>query len=266
MNIKSICAAAVLSVSAAMAQAGTVVAFGDEWTTSDRAYAENEDTPKLIENLVGLLGGTDYLVTGSPYNPYLYGTKFTDQLRQLGKTVTVFESNSAFLTEYKKNQVLFLGGQLASDYRQADSRYSDLINEFIADGGSVVVSLGTGVVGAAQEASLWNKVLNPNGLSAVGRWGPNPGIINLAVGDNPNSALDDGLENVTWGYGNYIMSTPDSENTQLIGAGVFGPVAQAPIAIAGEQPAEPVDGQVPLPAGLPLMLAGLGGLALMRRR
>lgn len=266
---RTVCAlAACLSVTAAPLMAGTmgnVVAFGDEWTLSDAAYdgsnaggdfyaGDRASTERLVGNLSSFLGGTNYLIATN--NAYAYGSDFQANLAGAeGKTVSRVNTQAGFDAALSSADVVFLAGTIG-----AGSAAS--LNSFIAGGGSVVVSLGTGNFGTAVgEAAAWNGFLGTYGLAAQNIWTLLPRWTPLSVIDGA-TGLDDGVANLLWGYGNQIQLVGPSPQNGLV-TGTFGGSTASAI---GTYNGMPATAPVPLPAGLPLVLSGLGALALTRRR
>ncbi|WP_240705211.1 VPLPA-CTERM sorting domain-containing protein [Pacificoceanicola onchidii] len=242
---------------------GAVVAMGDEWTFSDVAYdggtvlgdtytGDRASTEALAENLTEILGGTAYTIVG--LGPFAYGTSFQSQLSDLGKSVSVVTTQTAFETALGTSDTVIVGGNIGV-------ASISLLHDFVSDGGSVVVTLGTALVGngtSFSEAAGWNPFLNSYGMQAGNNYSPLPQFTPISVIEDGTS-LDDGVSNILWGYGNEITLTGSNPNAGLV-AGLSGAIPISAIGVYS------VAAEVPLPAGLPLLLAGLGGLAMVRTR
>lgn len=248
----ALCATLVGSQTLA-ATVGTVVAFGDEWTFSDSAFTNNQaSTEKLTDNLADLLGGSSYLIATA--NSLAYGSSFQSYLASdLGKTVGTANTNAGLQAALGMVDAVFVAGTVGA------SLLNDL-TDFVNDGGDLVVSLGTGNFGSSSgEATAWNPLLNQFGLTASSQWTTAPSITPLTITDGPE-ALDDGVSTMWWGYGNEISAFNGATDVALIS----GTERNNTVSAIGIAPGDMTP--VPLPASLPLLLAGLGLAGVIGRR
>lgn len=238
--------------------ASTLVVSGDEWPLTNDAYArQSADVTRLVSNMAGMFGGTNYLIVsnGAANVSGLANLSLLQtELAGLGKTVTTSSSYSTALLAGQDAVLLFGYAQGANDATN--------LAAFVNGGGNLLVSLGTGGLGSAPaEAAAWNPLLNQFGLNAGSVWLPVAAFYDAPVmqGATP---LDDGLATVVWGYGQTITElNAANANTDLLLAdfganygtqGAFGIYSQA--------------GVVPEPGTYALMLAGLAGMAAVARR
>jgi hypothetical protein len=239
-----------LFVSAQRVDAGAVIASGDEWILTDFAYRSNNDsTTAFANNLVAYLGGTDYLVSAA--TPQIYGNSFQAQLASCGITVTTEPSavlSPEFLSQF---DAVFLAGAGGSGAENAPT-----LNEYLENGGSVFLCLGTGTSGrpASEEAAAWNPFLGHWGLMAGSAWfDPEQQPLLLVPGNHP---LQVNVTEVAWSYGQEIdlLDLPNP-HAQIAFTGVFGGSIgnKGILGVAS----------VPEPSGFALL--GVGALALLAR-
>lgn len=244
--------AALFSSPLLAASTGNLVAFGDEWTFSDTAFSTSGDgSAQMTDNLADLFGGTNYLIATA--NTLAYASAFETYLATtLGKTVTRVSSETNLNASLAASDAVFLAGSVGTASIAA-------LDSYLQNGGNVVVSLGTGEIGgnAASEAAAWNPLLNDYGLTAASSW-TFSALSSRDVNASPLD-LDEGVAKLTWGNGNEISLFGENPADGIItlqdGVNSIGAVGVS----LGAAP-------VPLPAGLPLLLAGLSAFAVMRRR
>ncbi len=248
-------ALAIGTGSAGAATLGTVVAFGDEWTLSNSAFGTDAaNTGQLTSNLAALLGGTSYLIATA--NALAYGSSFETALATAGKSVTRTNSDAGLAAGLGTADVVLLSGTVGTGALAQ-------LHAFVGGGGSVVVSLGTGDIGGSpvSEAAAWNPFLNTYGLNADASWTYTTNVLNLPVAIDGPTSLDDGVTRVIWGYGNQIsLFGPDPAEGLVTLTQQTATVRAIGVSVGGETPA------VPVPASLPLLLAGAGGLLVLRGR
>lgn len=254
--VASLCAAPVLAASS-----GAVVAVGDEWLFSDLAFdggsvsgdsftGDRTSAEALTSNLAAALGGTNYLIATD--NAYGYGSDFETYLSgTLGKSVSRTTTQAGFDAGLAAADAVFLVGAIGSASRTA-------LDAFVANGGSVVVSLGAGLGGsAAAEAGAWNPFLQTYGLTAATSYSTFARFTPLTVSDGASS-LDDGVSTILWGYGNQISLFGTASGNSLV-SGVADGLTVSAIGMS------PAAAPVPLPAGAVLLVGGLAAFGALRR-
>jgi len=174
MNLTNILSAAFASAiwisSASATTLGSVIAIGDEWTLSDVAFdggsfsgdffaGDRPNAEALSANLASQLGGANYTI--ATVNAFAYGSDFETYLTtSQGKSVNRVNTSAALNAALATSDAVFLAGTIGTGSLAA-------LNSFVANGGSVVVSLGTGNQGTpGAEAAAWNPFLSGYGLQA----------------------------------------------------------------------------------------------------
>lgn len=234
---------AMLAVASA-AQAGRVVANGDEWTLSNAGYsnagAANAD--RFAKNVASFLtGGNTGNILISSSN---FGLTESNLLASLaGYTVTV----NAGLPLTAANLAGFDAVFLAANYPDA-AETAELIS-YVGGGGGIYIAAGTGVGGAAAEAAAWNAIVNAFGLSY--------GSAYDGFGGNFASAfahpIFSGVSQLFYNNGNPVSDLlPGDPEQEVYGSGFIGIYEDA--------------GDVPAPATIALFGLGVVALGAFRRR
>ncbi|WP_337188394.1 PEPxxWA-CTERM sorting domain-containing protein [Phenylobacterium sp.] len=240
---------------ASAANAGVLVASGDEWTLSDYAYDDTykAGTEAFVQDLVTTFGGSNYLLlTGNGNVPAGQLSQLTAQLNDLGKTVAT-STTFDLATASAYDAVFHFGQGFSAPQFAALGAYMDA-------GGNAYVSLGSGWYGtAAGEAAAWNPFFANYGLVAGGTWFSAPGFVNVTVTSGPPGAT-----NLIWGYGQSIDRLPDSSGVSYLrGSFAGGPTD---IGLVGSSQTLGVVAGVPEPATWALMIVGFGAAGAMLRR
>ena len=247
----SFTAAVLAAALSTTANAGTLVASGDEWTLSNNAYQGQYQagTEAFAQALIGKFGGSNYLVlTGNANVHAAQLTSFTAQLQGAGKNVTQSSGIPLNLSAY---DAVFHFGQIAT---------AATFQSYVNGGGNAYISLGGGYYGnAAAEAANWNTMLATFGLVAGSSWFTAPGFVNAEVTQGPVGAT-----NLIWGYGQSIERIDGTGGVSYI-RGRFSPGA-ADIGLVGSS--ESLAAGVPEPATWLSLIVGFGatGAAMRRRR
>lgn len=237
----SLCAGAL---GASVANAGTLVASGDEWQLSDNAYGAQYvmGTQGFVTALANTFGGNNYLfLTGNGNIPQANLTMAAAQFQTLGKTVT-FSSTFSLATASAYDAV-FHFGQLVDPAT---------IKAYVDGGKDAYISLGAGYYGnAAGEAAAWNPTLASYGLVAGSSWFSAPAFVSATVTQGPATSL-------LWGYGQSIDKLAGSPTGVSYIRGSFenGPTD---IGLIGSSSALGVAG-VPEPAAWSLLILGFGAI------
>lgn len=240
---------------ATQADAGVLVASGDEWTLSNHAFAApyQAGTTAFVKDLAATFGGANYLLlTGNGNVSSSQLSLLTAELTALGKTVQ--SSNSFDAATIDGYDAVFHFGQGLSAGQLTD------LDSYLTGGGNAYVSLGAGWYGtAAGEAATWNPFLANYGLVAGSTWFTATGFVDAAVTTGPAGAT-----NLIWGYGQSIERLPAGQGVSYVrGSFVGGP---EDIGLVGASQSLGVSA-VPEPSSWALMILGFGltGLAIRRR-
>jgi hypothetical protein len=253
--IGGLAGAGLLALSAG-AQAGTLVASGDEWTLSNYAYdgAYAAGTSAFVQDLTTTFGGSNYLLlTGNVNVPVAQLSDLTAQLAGLGKTVSTSATfNLGIASAY---DAVFHFGQGFSAGQFAD------LDAYLSAGGDAYVSLGSGYYGnAAGEAAAWNPFLDDYGLVAGATWFTAPGFVNATITQGPPGAT-----NLIWGYGQSIDVIPASTGQSYLRGSFAGGPTNIGLVGSSQVLGQPVGG-VPEPGTWALLILGFGGVGAVLRR
>ena len=236
------------------ADAGVLVASGDEWTLSNHAFTAPYETGTMafVQDLATTFGGANYLLlTGNGNVSDSQLSQLTAELTGLGKSV---QSSSNFdASTIAGYDAVFHFGQGLSAEQLTD------LDSYVTGGGNAYVSLGAGWYGtAAGEAANWNPFLANYGLVAGSTWFTAPGFVDATVTTGPAGAT-----NLIWGYGQSIERLPAGQGVSYVrGSFVGGP---ADVGLVGASRALGVSA-VPEPSSWALMILGFGVTGLMMRR
>jgi hypothetical protein len=261
-------AAAVLVALASFAHAdpfGSFIAMGDEWALSDAAFSTNNAaTTQFANNVADYFspnGPGNFLVLST--NGVAYGASAATAFTNAGHSWTVnpvaFSITAANLAAYDG---VFFSGTVGSGLANAAQ-----ISQYVADGGSVFVSAGTGDFGSAgAEANAWNPLLSVFGLQFGSTWYGLPSTTPLV--DLPlvpdTTPLRQNLNSLIWNYGQEVidLNLNDPMNRiELTGDfdGISAPPPNRYLNIAGSF-------NIPIPAPSSAVALGVMGLLTARRR
>lgn len=236
-------AALTLGLMAPSADAATIIVNADEWATTETGYSQagSANVDQYVQNIVAEMGTTLHAFS----NNFAYtGSSFAASMSNAGANYTTGTGIAFDLATLSTYSGILLGGTYLSAAQQG------ILSQYVANGGNVYISAGTGIGGAAAEAAAWNGFLNPFNIQLVGNYvGPTGNI--ATSGD----ALFNGVNQLFFNNANGMALTGNvvccsANNNQALFA-----VSRMPTAA------------VPLPAGgLLLVSAGLFGGLVMRRR
>jgi hypothetical protein len=235
---------------ATAADAGTLVASGDEWQLSNFAYDAPyaAGTQGFVAALANTFGGSNYLfLTGNGNVPGSALSTAAAQFTSLGKTVSYAASFN-------------LAGALAYDavFHFGQTIDPTAVKSYVDLGRNAYVSLGSGFYGsAAGEAAVWNPVLASYGLVAGSTWFPTPGFVSATVTAGPTTSL-------IWGFGQSVDVVAGSPIgvSYLRGSFAGGPTN---IGLVGSSVALVAPG-VPEPATWAMMVLAFGAIGAGMRR
>ncbi|MEP5759914.1 MAG: hypothetical protein ABJ327_11540 [Litoreibacter sp.] len=236
------------------AVASTVIAFGDEAAFSNQAFSSNTADAQALAAAVlsrTAAGGDVAIIGSTPI--YGYESSFASFLTTSGAANSV--TNEASLSNIGSYDAIFLAGTVGSGASNAVT-----LQNYVSGGGSIVVSLGSGVFrGAAAEANAWNPLLSAFGMQAGSDWFDRSfqSIDRLGAAD---PTFLPGVAGISWNLGQEITLTADS----TADIGFVGDFSNGPRSVVGiyETPVS----TVPIPAGLSLLLCGLTVLSFVRRK
>jgi hypothetical protein len=144
-----------VAMSAGIAGAGTVLVNGDEWTLSNAGFAAAPAATQFVANMVAEFGPTIHAYS----NNFGYTqSNLAAAMVTAGATYTTGTGITFDLPTLQTYDAIFLGAVYLSAPQKAD------LSSYVAGGGNVYISAGTGVGGPAVEAAAWNDVLAPFGI------------------------------------------------------------------------------------------------------
>jgi hypothetical protein len=225
-------AIAVFASAVTSVHASTIVVANDEWTLTDTGFANAPDTQRFVSNLVQEFGPRIHAYS---YNRAFFEPSLATAMSAAGATFTVqtnFPFDFAHLSQYDG---LLLGGYYLLTWEM------DALKQYVANGGNVYLAVGTGLGVPEADALLWAPFLDPYGISI-------DHYQNHIVGTIPVSGdpLFDGVSGLYQNSG-----------TSLSGDHIV---------CCGNQGLYAVVRDVPEPATLPLVGAGMLVVAMVLRR
>lgn len=153
-------------------QAGTVFVNSDEWALSNSGFTSGVGTAQFVNNIVAEFGTTLHAYST---NNIAYGqSSLSTAMANAGATFTIgtgFAFNLANISTYSG---LFLAGP---NYL-TPTELTDLTT-YVANGGNVYISAGTGSLGAVGEAAAWNGFLAQYNIQLGSPYSGN-GLVNVS--------------------------------------------------------------------------------------
>lgn len=233
---KQICAAfAALSISTlALAGNGRVIAMGDEWLLSDKAFTDQAvQTQQLADNVALFFtdGSPSRLLVLSDAGPIgilgnrgFLGNSLKNRMLALGHTWEVNPPGFAFTVAALRNyRGVFLCGNPGSG-----STNASILEAYVATGGNVMIMAGTGLIGdgsANAEAGAWNPFLVKFGLSFGTTYfayrNQQNFLINISALPSTNP-LGESITLVQWGNGQSVIDLqPENPLNEIALVGNF---------------------------------------------
>jgi hypothetical protein len=212
----------ILLVVSAGANAGILVAIGDEWMLSDRAFSiRPQQTNQLAENIASYFSGNqpaNFLVISSlgPINSGprgVTGPALAAKMQSLGHSWTIDANAPITAANLSHYDGIFFAGVTGSGSSNAAE-----IGDYIRGGGHVLVMAGTGIGSAGTEAAAWNPLLNQFGLGFGSQWfALDSNLLNVPVIPS-NHPLALGVSAFSWDYGQIAvdLDANDASNTVAI--------------------------------------------------
>lgn len=243
----------LLATASVASTTGKVVLIGDEWLLSDNAFRQNtEEAEDLFDALDAYLGSSRYAVFSD--DPIAYGAELDAYVARPGSADTIEDIFG--IGAIGGYQTVLLAGRLG---RVDNATNLGIWESYIAAGGNVVITLGTGAFGnAAAQAAGWNPLTTQFGLSAGTSYFDRSRVLDEPVS---GGSFSDTVASVRWGFGQEVTASGDAE---IALAGAFANTAFADAGIVGLS--SPAVAPVPVPAALWLLGAGLAGMAAVGRR
>jgi hypothetical protein len=198
---------------------GRVVVFGDDWATSDAAFADDAATAsQFARNIADFLSpGQSGSFLIAIYQPVSYGEAFRVALENAGHSVTmrfggvIIPADLEYLMEF---DACFFAGQ-----GPLFSAGQPVVETYIRSGGSVMISAGTGIGSSGLvEASFWNTLIDGFGLAFTPFWYGLPPVGDVMdVPLLPNASLmGRDIEYVHWNNGNGVsVLNPSNTATSI---------------------------------------------------
>lgn len=196
--------------STALAQ-GRIIAIGDEWLLSDRAFTSLPvQTKQLTANIAAYFsgGGAGNFLAASNSPPGSYGARGVNgpllaaEMQSLGHSWTIAASPVIDLPSLAPYDAVFFAGSVGSGPGNAA-----VLAQYVQNGGAVLVMAGTGDFGSAgSEAAAWNPLLNQFGLGFGDVWFAIglPELHDVPVVDGIHP-LNQSLDSISWGYGQLAL-------------------------------------------------------------
>ena len=235
-------AAAVCS--SALAGNGRIIAIGDEWLLSDRAFqAQAAQTTQLTDNISKFF--TDdapsrmLVLSDSPAFSIgqrgVLGAGLQNRMLALGHTWEVNPAIAFTLDQLRPYRAIFFsGGAHTVDF--------NVLESYIRQGGNMLVMAGTGDWGnPVSEAAAWNTLLTRFGLAFGDSWFALGGdLLNVPTlpSANPLGKL---ISSVQWDYGQTVTKT--QADNPLVEIALYGDFTGfSPLLESG--PVQPIIGTV----------------------
>jgi len=214
------------------AHAGTIIVANDEWALSDTGFANAPTTGQFVSNLVHEFGPNIHAYS---YNRDFSGASLAAAMSAAGANYTWDVDFPFDLAHISKYDGILLGGYYLLTWEM------DALNQYVANGGNVFLAVGANLGGPNVDSLLWAPFLDRHGISVAPYYNHIAGTI--PVGGDP---IFDGVSGLYQNEGNSL----------------FGPH----VVCCGNDGLYAVVREVPEPSTVPLIAAGMLGLAAVLRR
>lgn len=166
----------VLSVGGA--QAATVVVNADEWALRNAGFnnAGVANASTFVSNLVSEFGP---IIHAYSTNPAYTGASLATAMSAAGATYSTGTGFAFTAGNIAAFDGLLLGGNLLNDAALG------VLSDYVAAGGNVYISAGTGAGGAVAEAAAWNGFLAPFGITLSAPYTGFSGNVDTTVSTDP---------------------------------------------------------------------------------
>lgn len=228
-----LCALGMVAISAGTSGAGTVLVNGDEWALSNTGFSQAPDASVFVDNLVAEFGP---LIHAYSNNFGYTQSALAAAMNTAGATYTTGLGISFDLPTLSGYDAIFLGGNYLS------ASQTSILTSYVAGGGNVFISAGTGSGGSVNEANAWNPFLSQYGIEL--------GLTYTGLGGNVTTTGDSLFAGVSQLYVN---------NPNGIVSGSFC-CAEGPVFAVSRM------SQVPVPAAGLLLGTALAGIGIRSRR
>lgn len=155
-----------MAMSTTVASAGKIIVNHDDWTFRDVGFSNaSPDTANFARNIATYFaGGTTGNFLAYSTNPGLTGSSLAGAITGAGHGWTVSTAMPFTLAALSAYDGVFLTGH-------PGAANMAVLTAYVNAGGNVYLGGGSGYLGAAGEAALWNPFLNAFGLGFVGTAG-----------------------------------------------------------------------------------------------
>jgi hypothetical protein len=248
-------AVGVLGVCAGTAQAGRIVVNADEWTLSNSANwgaaGSGAFAVNIAEYLTGQSSGANLLAYSQNFG--LTGSFLADAMTNAGHTWTVDSASTFDLALLQQYDAVYVGGRIDG----ADPATQPLI-DYVNGGGNVFIMGGCGTTGGyggnpVLEAAAWNPFLNAFGLAFSTVYDAGSGTFDPVDTDHP---IFGGVDQLFQSVGQGIIDLDPGDDT----AQTFLNFIVNQTETRGRYAVY----EIPAPSAL--ALAGIGAVAVTRRR
>jgi len=190
---------------------GNIVVNHDEWTISNKGFAEAPDAAQFARNLAAFFtGGRPGKFLAYSSNYAVTDGQFVSTLTAAGHTLNVSTTADFSVPDLLQYDGIFLAGNPANN--------AVLIN-YVKAGGNVYLALGAGIGGASAEAAQWNSFLNAFDLNTRAEYNLITGVFPI-TSTHPIFA---DVQNLFYGNGQSVNRLSLSDpHAAVLESGFFG--------------------------------------------
>jgi hypothetical protein len=235
-KLSKLCALSIVAISSIVsgsisAHASTIIVANDEWALSDTGFANAPTTGQFVSNLVHEFGPNIHAYS---YNHDFSGASLAAAMSAAGAKYTWDNAFPFDLAHLSKYDGLLLGGYYLLTWEM------EALNEYVANGGNVYLAVGANLGGPNVDSLLWAPFLDKHGISVAPYYNHIAGTI--PVGGDP---IFDGVNGLYQNDGNSLFGSH--------------------VVCCGNEGLYAVVREVPEPGTLPLLVAGMLGVAIVLR-